>query len=213
MKVSLNFTNIKDSDLSIKFRTIGVNMRKNIQRWVPKPPLDLDEFLGVLDQYDHLIVVAADGSRTAISQRNKLRHQASKMATQLGHYVEGVSEDDLEIVYAAGFEPANKYRLLPVALPKTDIAKVIRGPNSGTAMAYIVPISRSKYGKVVYYELRYASKNGDDIGEFTVIPTLVARFPIPIKNLTPGTVYIFQVRATNKKGFNDWSDPLNYIAT
>ena len=27
----------------------------------------------------------------------------------------------------------------------------------------------------VYYELRYASKNGEDIGEFNVIPT-VARF-------------------------------------
>src|SRR5689334_10754108 len=87
MKVSLNFANFKDSDLSIKFRTIGVNIKKNIQRWFPKTPLDLDEFLGILDQYDHLIVVAADGSKTAISQRNKLRQQATKMATQLGYYV------------------------------------------------------------------------------------------------------------------------------
>jgi hypothetical protein len=62
--------------------------------------------------------------------------------------------------------------------------------------------------------LRYASKNGDDIGDFTVIPTHVARFPIPIKKLTPGTAYIFQVRAANKTaGFNDWSDPFSYMAT
>jgi hypothetical protein len=213
MKVSLNFANSKDSDLSLKFRTIGVNMKKNIQRF-RKTPVDLDEFLGVLDRYDHLIAVATDGSRTAISQRDKLRQQATKMATLLGHYVGYVAGDDLEIVYSAGYEPANKYRLLPAPLPKTGIAKVVRGPNSGTALAYIVPISRLKYGKVVYYELRYASKNGEDIGEFNVIPTHVARFPIPIKNLTPGTVYTFQVRAANKKaGFNDWSDPLSYMAT
>jgi hypothetical protein len=105
-----------------------------------------------------------------------------------------------------------KYRLLPKPLPKTPIDKVVRCPNTGTALAYIIPISRS-IGKVAYYELRYAAKNGADIGEFTVLTAFVARFPISIKNLTPGTTYIFQARATNKVGFNDWSDPVNFIAT
>jgi len=123
-----------------------------------------------------------------------------------------MSEDNLEIVYAANFEPANKYRLLPKPLPKTNVAKVVRGPNSGTALAYITPISRSN-GKVVYYQLGYAETKGDDVGEFTIIPTTVARFPITIKNLTPGTVYIFKVRATNSIGFNDWSDPFKFMAT
>src|SRR5205823_6266805 len=93
-------------------------------------------------EYDHAITVAADGSKRAISQRNKLRQQGIKMATQLGHYVESVAED-LETVYAAGFEPAYKYRLLPKPLPKTGVDKVVRGPNTGTALAYIAPISRS----------------------------------------------------------------------
>ena len=212
MKVSLNFSNVKDTNLSLKFKGIGKKMKVNI-RLFPKTPVDLDDFLALVDNYDHAIIVAADGSRRAISQRNKLRAQAVKMATQLGHYVDHVSEDDLETVYASGFEPANKYRLLPKALPKTGVDKVVRGPNSGTALAYITPISRSN-GKVLYYELRYAVKNGADIGEFTVIPSTVARFPISIKNLTPGTIYIFQARATKKGvGANDWSDPLSFMAT
>jgi hypothetical protein len=210
MKVSLNFSNVKDVDLSLKFQGIGRKMKTNIQLF-PRPPVDLDEFLALVKEYDHAITVAVDGSKKAISQRNKLRAQSIKMATQLGHYVEFVGED-LETVYAAGFEPAYKYRLLPKPLPKTGVDKVVRGPNMGTALAYIIPISRS-IGKVVYYELRYAAKNGADIGEFTVIPAHVARFPISIKNLTPGTTYIFQARATNKVGFNDWSDPVNFIAT
>src|SRR5712692_9918658 len=109
-------------------------MKKNTKLF-PKTPVDLDEFLALVDQYDKAIIVAADGSRSAISQRNKLRQQAGKMATQLGHYVEDVAENDLETVYAAGFEPAYKYRLLPKPLPKTGVDRVVRGPNSGTALA------------------------------------------------------------------------------
>jgi hypothetical protein len=211
MKVSLDFKNVKDTDLVMKFKGIGVNMKRNIKLF-PKTPVDLDEFVGLVDEYDRYIIVAADGSKKAISQRNKLRHQTSRMATHLGNYVGDVADDDIQIVYAAGYEPAYKYRLLPKLPPKTAIAKVVRGPNSGTALAYIIPIPRSN-GKTSYYELRFAAKNGADTGEFTVIPTTVARFPITIKNLTPGTTYIFQVRAANKVGFNDWSDPIPYMAT
>ena len=211
MRVALNFNNIKDAALSVKFKSIGRKMKMN-GKLFPKTPVDLDEFLALTDEYDHAITVASDGSRKAISQRKKLRAQAEKMATQLGHYVESVADNDVEIVYAAGFEPAYKYRLLPKALPKTTVRKVLRGPNSRTAHAYIDPISRS-VGKVKHYELAYAAKNGEQVGEFTVIPTHVARFPILIKNLTPGTVYIFQVRALSGVGFNDWSDPVSYMAT
>ena len=65
MKVSLNFSNVKDTDLSVKFRTIGVSMKKKPQ-FFPKTPVDLDDFLGVVDDFDQAIVVAADGSKKAI---------------------------------------------------------------------------------------------------------------------------------------------------
>jgi hypothetical protein len=211
MKVALNFSNIKDAALTVKFRGIGSKMKTNIKLF-PQTPVDLDDFLALNDEYNQAIIVAADGSKKAISQRNKLREQATKKATLLGHYVGYVAGNDLEKVYAAGFEPASKYRLLPKPLPKTVIGKVVRGPNSGTAFVYITPIPRSN-GKVIYYEMGYTARNGAEIGELTVIPTTIARFPILVKNLTPGTTYIFQVRAANKVGFNDWSDPLDFMAT
>src|SRR5260370_26127006 len=161
MKVSLNFSNVKDTELAVKFKGIGSKMKTNILLF-PKPPVDLDEFLALVDEYFQAITIAADGGRKAISQRNKLREQAIKTATYLGHYVEAVSGNDLEIVYAAGFEPANKYRRLPQPLPKTGIDKIVRGPTMGTALAYMIPISRTN-GKVSYYELRYAEKKGDEI--------------------------------------------------
>jgi fibronectin type III domain protein len=211
MRVSLNFSNVKDTDLWGKFKGIGYKMKLNNRRF-PETPVDLEDFAAMVDEYHGAIAAAMDGSKKAILQRQKLRSQATKMARQLGHYVEDVADGDLETIYAAGFDPAYKYRRLRQALPQTGIKRVLHGPSSGTALVYIIPIPRSK-GKVAHYELGYAKQNGDGIGEFTIIPTTVARFPIPVENLTPGTIYLFQVRAANNIGFNGWSDPVSFMAT
>ena len=214
MRVSVDFNNDKDSELVTKFRRIGRGVKKNVNLF-QKPPFDLDQFLSLVDDYNHAIVAAMDRSRMAIAQRNKLRKEATKQATLLSRYVGNVADNDLQIVYAGGCEPAEKYRLLPQPIPKPRMSKVVRGPNSGTALAYITPISRAKHGKVAHYELGYAIKNGNDIGDLTIVPTTRARFPITIKNLIPGTIYIFQARAlgNNKNAFTDWSDPYPYMAT
>jgi hypothetical protein len=215
MRVSVDFNNVKDADLVMKFKAMGRGVKKNVKVF-QKPPFDLDQFLSLVDDYNQAVVAAKDRSRAAIAQRNKLRKEATKQATLLGHYVGHIAGNDLKIVYAGGCEPAQKYRLLPQPIPKPRMGKVVRGPNSGTALAYIIPISRAKYGKVANYELGYAILNGNDIGDLTLVPTTVARFPIAIKNLTPGTTYIFKARALskdNKQGFTDWSDPYPYMAT
>jgi hypothetical protein len=31
---------------------------------------------------------------------------------------------------------------------------------------------------------------------------------VPVENLTPGTTYMFQVRAYGKLGYTDWSQPV-----
>jgi hypothetical protein len=214
MRVSVDFNNVKDADLVMKFRAMGRGVKKNVKLF-QKPPFDLDQFLSLVDDYNQAILAAADRSRMAIAQRNKLRTEATKQATLLGHYVGRVADNDLDTVYAGGCEPAQKYRLLRQPIPKPRMNKVVRGPNSGTALAYITPISRSKHGKVAHYELGYAIQNGNDIGDLTIVPTTVARFPITIRNLTPGTTYIFQARAlsNNTQGFTDWSAPYPYMAT
>src|SRR2546421_13107775 len=119
MKVALDFNNIKPPELLIKFRYIGKQMKANVKTF-PKPPHDLDEFLGKVDELAQAITAAADGSKKAISLRNKLQQQAIKMATLLGYYVESIAED-AATVYLSGFEPAHKYRRLPLPLPKTGL--------------------------------------------------------------------------------------------
>jgi hypothetical protein len=36
--------------------------------------------------------------------------------------------------------------------------------------------------------------------------------PTIVSGLTPGTTYVFQVRATTKSGYSDWSDPITRMA-
>jgi hypothetical protein len=57
-----------------------------------------------------------------------------------------------------------------------------------------------------FYELRYAVQDANGIpGEWTIETLLQARAPAVIKNLTPGLIYAFQVRAKNAAGYTDWS--------
>jgi len=43
-------------------------------------------------------------------------------------------------------------------------------------------------------------------GPFTTTMLTTVKQPVPFNNLTPGTVYTFQVRAYGKPGYTDWSD-------
>jgi hypothetical protein len=48
--------------------------------------------------------------------------------------------------------------------------------------------------------------NGVPPGNGTIVTATVAKTPIPINGLTPGTIYALQVRALGKLGYTDWSD-------
>jgi Fibronectin type III domain len=56
------------------------------------------------------------------------------------------------------------------------------------------------------YELRYAAVPAPGATtNWTTIVVPNAKPATPINNLTPGTTYIFQVRAFGKLGFTEWS--------
>jgi hypothetical protein len=178
----------------------------------PKPPVDLDVFNTQVELYRAAITRALDGSKKAIAERNRLRAEVIHMVTQLGHYVSYMSED-LATLYTSGFQPAYKLRRLPQPLPKPTIRKIDHGPNSGTLLVWITPISRD-LGKVSYYELRRAEMaGGAAAGDWIVQLSTTARAPISIPNLKPGAIYAFQARALNRFGFTDWSDAATFMCT
>jgi hypothetical protein len=58
-----------------------------------------------------------------------------------------------------------------------------------------------------------ANPDGLPAGPFLSQPAATVRPAAVIKDLIPGTAYIFQVRTVTKAGHTDWSQPIIRIVT
>ena len=69
--------------------------------------------------------------------------------------------------------------------------------------------------KIIKYDLRHAPVDAEGVptGEWTETLVTSSQHPVLIKNLKPGTVYVFQVRALGKLGQTDWSDSVTKMCT
>src|SRR5881628_2086813 len=78
------------------------------------------------------------------------------------------------------------------AVSKPRILKIRQG-KTGELLVYFTPL----YRKAVHYELRHGAQGADGMPPetWTGESLLQARRPARIENLTPGTIYVFQVRA------------------
>jgi len=87
-------------------------------------------------------------------------------------------------------------------LPPASILKVEHG-NSGELLVTIKSLPRARA-----YDVRYASvpAGGGTPATWTTDTFASAKIAVPIRGLTPGTNYAFQVRAFGKAGYTDWSN-------
>ena len=174
----------------------------------PNPPIALDVFKAAIDAYMTAISNAADGSKKAIVERNKLQEAVARMMRQLGHWVEANCEQDLSNLRSSGFQAASMSRVPTAPLTQPVIRKVQNGPVSGQIVLQISPLSRARS-----YELRFAANGSDGRpGPWTLLPPYPNSRNISVTGLTPGAGYLFQVRAFGQAGLTDWSDSASRIA-
>jgi hypothetical protein len=167
-----------------------------------KPPIDLDTYGNAVSGYDEGITAALDGGRTAVAQKNKLKHAAIKLYDQLAKYVEANCNDDLTTFLLSGFK-ARSTTKTPISPASSSIRKLEHGANSGEINATLI-----KVADAASYEVRSApvpAGAAPTAWIITPIPTL--KPPTKITGLTPGLTYAFQARALLKTGgYSDWSD-------
>jgi len=164
------------------------------------PPVELAVLKAALDSYSAAIAEALDGSKKAIADRNKRRREVITMLRLLGRYVEVTCKNDLAIFASSGFEAASNSRTPPQPLAQPTIDYIEQG-NSGQLLVAIKPVKKARN-----YELQYAALSGGTPGQWTTITVTSSRPAIPVNGLTPGTIYVFQVRALGKLGHTDWSN-------
>ena len=173
-----------------------------------KPPVSLTTLRAKLDEYNSYMVMAEDGSRSALLKRNALRRELETMVTILAHYVTHASDNDRAIFDTSGFEalPTDSKPAQPLNTPY--IVKITHGANSGVLKVRLPPT----YRKVRKYELRYGPV-GSDPESRPVMDITFFKQPATVSELSRGTEYEFQVRALGNLGLTDWSDPAIFMCT
>lgn len=204
IKAVLGFGTVPDADLLKQLDAVLAGMTGNGS--FPTPPVDMASFKTGLDTYDTLVTDALDGGKKAISASRKQREVVIKMATQLGHYVEAASNNDLATFNTSGFVAASNTRTPPQPLTGASIKYVDRGPNTGQVVIKPAPQSGA-----IAFDLQYSPVPAAGATPNWVNLPLPGSKVVTVANLTPGTNYQFQIRALGRLGYSDWSDVVTFI--
>jgi len=201
--VQLGFTHLSDADLLSRLTSVHDSMAGNAA--FPNPPVDPGVFKSALDAFSAAIAEALDGSKKAIAERHNCRQVALEMVVLLGHHVQAMSKNDLATLLSSGFEAKSTTRTAPQPLSQPVISKVDQGNSSGQLLVSIKPVPKARN-----YELRFAAQAAAGAPvQWTTITVATAKASVQIGGLTPGTTYMFQVRAFGHLGFTDFSDSVS----
>jgi hypothetical protein len=206
IRAALGFTRLTNDELRIRLTAIRVGMKENPH--FPHPPVDIPTFDLAVEAFSSYMTLALDGGRMAIAERNVRRELVSRMAQQLGHYVEHNCKGEMDIFLSSGFQPKSSTRTPAGPLDQPRIRKVKHG-KSGELLVYPTPV-KGAYS----YELGHSLTDENRIpGEWIVRPLSSARSAVLIDGLIPGRVYAFRIRALGKVDYTNWSDPALFMCT
>lgn len=187
--------------------TVYAGLKDN-PRFPANPPVALDVFNTKIDAYRSAIASAEDGSRRAMTERNKLKDELATMMRHLGHWVEANCGQDPATFASSGFPSVSAPRVSQGPLAAPVILKTQNGTVSGQINLQITPLPGARN-----YEVQYAPIGADGTtGAWTKLPPFASSRGISVTGLTPGATYLFQVRAFSKAGLTDWSDAVSRIA-
>jgi len=173
----------------------------------PKPPYSMDDLRAKIEEVSESIVATMDGSRKAYALRNQQALELRSMLLLNGSYVEMTARDEASF-RSSGYELAPATRTQTPPLNKA-IRNLGRGANSGSFRFRFVAFEDADS-----YELRWAVQSADGTpGEWKVQPFGKTKGYLTITGFTPGTKYMFQVRALIHTQYTDWSDPVMKICT
>jgi hypothetical protein len=172
----------------------------------PAPPVDSATLKSANDVLAAGNAAALDGGKKALAQKAHAKETVVKLLEQLAMYVQANCKDDMTIFLSSGFTAVSSSKT--ATPPASDsIRKVEPGEVSGQ-----MRITLMKYPGGISYEVRWApAVPAGNPSTWTSQPVGLLRPATTISGLTPGTNYVFQVRAVTKTGYSDWSDSVTRV--
>lgn len=170
-------------------------------------PVDLTEFRAEVDGFSESISAALDGGKQAFAERKRRGEVVTHMLLQYAHYVEAACKGHMLTFLSSGFEPAPTSRTKTAPLSE-GIRKIVPASNRGQVLVTLMADPEA-----YSYQLRWTPAGTETDDAWTISPISKTRPATLIENLTPGTTYVFQVRALRESGFTDWSDSVSRMCT
>src|SRR5215470_13163226 len=153
IRARLGFSRQPDRNVSTTARAVYKGMKENEK--FPNPPVHMSDLKTAADDFDQWIATALDGSKKAFAQKEKCREILCNILHQLGHYVEAVAGNSMDVFLSSGFEPAGKSTPTRAIVPR--ILKIKQGKSDELYVSY-----EPFYRQVLYYELRYGPQRTDE---------------------------------------------------
>src|SRR5690349_118253 len=114
----------------------------------------------------------------------------------------------MTVFLSSGFNPVPSTRTATPPVNKA-IRKIDRGLLSGEMTIALV-----RNLDAVSYLVRWAPATATGVPEnWSSQPIAQVRRPTILSGLTPGTIYVFQVRPLTKRGYGDWSEAVTQVVS
>jgi hypothetical protein len=170
----------------------------------PSPPVDLKTVQAAVDDLKAALAAQLNGGPAATADKKNKKAALIGLLRKLRPYVEDNCGNDLSVLLSSGFQAAVTTRVRsPLANP--SILNVGFG-NSTELVLKVTPIAHARC-----YEVRSAAVSAENIpGPWQTAGMFTNSRSMTIDGLTPGTTYMFQVRAIGgSTRYSDWSNPVS----
>lgn len=204
IKALLGFSKYSPGELRDFARGTYLGLKDNSA--FPEPPVAMQDLDAKIEAVAASIVATLDGGKKAYAERNGHLDELRNMLVQNGYYVEAKAPDAATFL-SSGYKLASGVRIQTPPVNEA-IRNFDNGENSGTFRFRFMAVPGADS-----YQLRWAPELADGTpGEWVIKPFGKTKAYVTFSGFTPGTRYLFQVRAVMHTEYTDWSDPVTKMA-
>ena len=203
-RAKAGFIRYPDSKLLVAGGRILLAMKRSLIFTDPRPPLN--EIEAAFQDYQQKVYAAAGGGRLYSTAKRESKRRLADLLQKLALYVNVVSDGDLAKLYSSGFPVLARRR--KGRSPDTPGQPFLRdGRKSGEVAFGFKPVGRD-----MFYDYCFATttdKRGNPIwGELRVTTRSWTDYA---DGFTSGSYVYFRVRARNRHGVSNWTQPIRFV--
>lgn len=203
-RAKAGFIRYADAELIVATGRILRCMKGSIVFTAPNP--SLEEVEAAFADYQQKVYAAAGGGLLYITAKRESKTRLANLLQKLAFYVNVVSDGNLAKLHGSGFAILERRR--KGRSPDTPEQPFLRdGRKSGEVAFGFKPVGRD-----MLYDYCFATATEKTAApEWGEVRTTSRSWTDYADGFTPGTYVYFRVRARNKHGVSNWTQPICWV--